>query len=155
VACRGYYAYFPTVDYRYAEGKLGRLPDLAAELVLVNVKVDLIIANADGAVRAAKKATKTIPIVFVGVSDPVGEGFVISLALPSGNATGLGIIQGALSGKRLGLLKEAFPKISRLAPLFPSGSEKYMKEQNLAAPVLGIRLVLLPVWRSTILQPHS
>jgi putative ABC transport system substrate-binding protein len=134
-----------SVEYRYAEGKLGRLPDLAAELV--RLKVDLIIATADAAVRAAKRATKTIPIVFVGVSDPVGEGFVISLAQPGGNATGLSNIQGELSGKRLELLKEAFPKISRLALLFPSGSEKYMNEQKLAAQALGIRLVLLPVRR--------
>jgi putative tryptophan/tyrosine transport system substrate-binding protein len=134
-----------SVEYRYAEGKLGRLPDLAAELV--RLKVDLIIATADAAVRAAKRATKTIPIVFVGVSDPVGEGFVISLAQPGGNATGLSNIQGDLSGKRLELLKEAFPKISRLALLFPSGSEKYMNEQKLAAQALGIRLISLPVKR--------
>jgi len=134
-----------TIEYRFAEGKLGRLPDLAVELV--RLKVDLIIATADAAVRAAKQASKTIPIVFVGVSDPVGEGFVTSLAQPGGNTTGLSILQAELSGKRLELLKEAFPQISRLAILFPSGSEKSMNEQKLAAQVLGIRLVLLPVRR--------
>jgi putative tryptophan/tyrosine transport system substrate-binding protein len=134
-----------TIEYRYAEGKLDRLPDLAAELV--RLKVDLIIATADGAVRATKRATKTIPIIFVGVSDPVGQGFVTSLARPGGNATGFGIFQGELSGKRLELLAEAFPKIFRLALLFASGSEKYMKEQRLAAEALGIRLVSLPVTR--------
>ena len=136
-----------TIEYRFAEGKLGRLPDLAVELV--RLKVDLIIATADAAVRAAKQASKTIPIVFVGVSDPVGEGFVTSLAQPGGNTTGLSILQAELSGKRLELLKEAFPQISRLAILFPSGSEKSMNEQKLAAQVLALG----PIGRKRSVSP--
>ncbi len=89
------------VDYRYAEGKLDRVPDLAAELV--RLKVDLIMAIGDPSIRAAKQATKTIPIVFVAASDPVGDGFVTSLAQPGGNATGLTNLYPELSGKRLEL----------------------------------------------------
>jgi putative ABC transport system substrate-binding protein len=130
------------IEYRYAEGKLDRLPDLAVELV--GLKVDLIVATSDFGVRAAKDATKTIPIVFVGSSDPVGDGFVTSLAQPGGTATGSSILYPELSAKRLELFKEAFPKISRLAVLTgPRGL--YMKEQKLAAQALGIQIVSFPV----------
>ena len=103
------------IEYRYAEGKLERLPALAAELV--GLKVDVIV-TVSSAVLAAKKASATIPIVFALASDPVGSGFVSSLARPGGNITGLSVMAPDLDGKRLELLKEAFPKIARVAFLW-------------------------------------
>src|SRR5215470_13718494 len=132
-----------SVEYRYAEGQLDRLPDLAAELV--RLKVDLIIVTSDPAVLAAKQATKTIPIVFIAASDPVGDAFVTSLAQPGGNATGSSNLFPELSAKRLELFKEAFPKISRLAVLSGAQVVLHMKEQKLAAQALGIQIVLFPV----------
>jgi putative tryptophan/tyrosine transport system substrate-binding protein len=102
-----------SVEYHYAEGKLSGLPDLAAELV--RLKVDLIIAAADPAVRAAKQATKTIPIVFVGVSDPVGQGFVSSLAQPGGNMTGYP--SGRVKRKKAGTTQRSFP--TDFSPCYP------------------------------------
>ena len=103
------------IEYRYAEGKLERLPALAVELV--GLKVDVIV-TVSSAVLAAKKASATIPIVFALASDPVGSGFVSSLARPGGNITGLSVMAPDLDGKRLELLKEAFPKIARVAFLW-------------------------------------
>jgi ABC-type uncharacterized transport system substrate-binding protein len=131
------------IESRYAEGKSDRLPDLAAQLV--DLKVDVILATADPSVRAAKKATQTIPIVFVNTGDPVGDGFVTSLARPGGNATGLTLLYPELSSKRLELFKEAFPKISRLAVLFGSGSVRMMNEQTIAAKALRMHVISLPV----------
>ena len=107
------------IEYRYAEGKLERLPDLAAELV--RLKVDVIVTTGPAAILAAKKASATIPIVFAGAADPVGTGFVSSLARPGGNITGLSIMAPDLDGKRLELLKEAFPKVARVAFLWQPG----------------------------------
>ncbi|MSP39186.1 MAG: hypothetical protein EXR70_11910 [Deltaproteobacteria bacterium] len=104
------------IEYRYAEGKLERLPDLAAELV--RLKVDVIVTVGAPTISAAKKASATIPIVFAGSGDPVGSGFVSSLARPGGNITGLSLMSPDLDGKRLELLKEAFPKIARVAYLW-------------------------------------
>jgi putative tryptophan/tyrosine transport system substrate-binding protein len=101
------------IEYRYAEGKVDRFPELATELV--GLKVELIVTANDATVQAAKKASSTIPIVFTTVTDPVGSGLVASLAQPGGNATGLTIMMPELDGKRLELLKEAFPKIRRVA----------------------------------------
>jgi putative tryptophan/tyrosine transport system substrate-binding protein len=113
-------------------GKLDRLPDLAVQLL--DLKVDVILASADPSVRAALKATKTIPIVFIAASDPVGDGFVNSLAKPGGNATGLSNLYPELSAKRLELLKETITKISKVVVLFgSSASLPYMKEQETAA----------------------
>jgi putative tryptophan/tyrosine transport system substrate-binding protein len=95
------------IEYRYADGKLDRLPDLAAELV--RLKVDVIVTTTSG-VLPAKKASATIPIVFAAASDPVGTGLVSSLARPGGNITGLSQMAPDLNGKRLELLKEAFPQ---------------------------------------------
>src|ERR1051325_12126595 len=95
------------IEYRYAEGKLDRLPSLASELV--QQQVDVIVTIGTPGVLAAKNATATIPIVFVSVSDPVANGVVASLARPGGNVTGVSILAPALSRKRLELLKEAFP----------------------------------------------
>ena len=109
------------IEYRYAEGKRDRLPELAAELV--RLKVDIIVVSGGVMpVRAAKNATKTIPIVMVGQgSDPVAAGLVESLARPGGNVTGITNLATELGGKRLELLKEAVPKLARVAVLYESG----------------------------------
>ncbi len=128
-------------EYRYAEGKRERLPDLAAELV--RLKVDVIVASpAPLATRAAQRATRTIPIVMGGVNvDPVEAGFVVSLARPGGNITGLTQRASRLHGKRLELLKEAFPRISRVAILWPRGHQKHaMKEVEAVGEALGIQI---------------
>jgi ABC-type uncharacterized transport system substrate-binding protein len=106
------------IEYRYAEGKPGQNPELAAELV--RLKVDIIVAaGADTLIRAAKNATRTIPIVMMGAGlDPVEAGLVESLARPGGNVTGVTNLGGDLGGKRLELLKEAVPKLARVAVLY-------------------------------------
>ena len=100
-------------ESRYAEGKLDRLPALAAELV--RLKVDVIVSAGPTVTRAAKEATVTIPIVMALDDDPVGSGFVASLARPGGNITGLSTLAPEISGKQLELLKEIVPKLSRVA----------------------------------------
>src|SRR5262250_1125212 len=105
------------VDYRYAGGKADEYQKLAAELV--SLKVDLIVVGGgSGLARAAKETTKTIPIVMTGGSDPVGAGLVASLARPGGNITGLTAIAAELAGKRLELLKETLPKLTRVGVLW-------------------------------------
>jgi putative ABC transport system substrate-binding protein len=104
------------IEYRYAEGKLDLLPSLASELV--QQQVDVIVTVGTPGVLAAKNATGTIPIVFVSVSDPVANGVVASLARPGGNVTGLSILAPELSRKRSELLKEAFPKVTRMLVLW-------------------------------------
>ncbi len=104
-------------EYRYAEGKLDRFPEIAAELVRLKVDV-IVVAGGNTLIRAAKNATKTIPIVMVGSApDPVEAGFVESLARPGGNVTGLALLVNELAGKRLELLKEGVPKLARVAVL--------------------------------------
>ena len=106
------------IEYRYAEGKRDRFPELAAELVRLKVDI-IVVAGGTGQVRAAKNATKTIPIVMFGTgSDPVETGLVESLARPGGNVTGITILNRELGGKRLELLKEAVPKLARVAVLY-------------------------------------
>ncbi len=105
-----------TIEYRYAEGKAERLPDLAAELV--RLPVDVIVTAGTNAARAAQHATRTIPIVLAAGGDPVGSGLVASLARPGGNLTGLSLMSTELEGKRLELLKEAVPTASRVGVLF-------------------------------------
>jgi putative ABC transport system substrate-binding protein len=134
-----------TIEYRYAEGKLERLPDLAAELV--RLKVDVIVAIGP-AILAAKKASSAIPIVFAGAPDPVGAGIVSSLARPGGNITGLSVMAPDLDGKRLELLKEAFPKVVRVAFLWGPGSARRnlaLTDMEAAAKALGVKLQSLPV----------
>src|SRR4029434_9083665 len=134
------------IEYRYAEGKFDRLPGLAAELV--GLKVDVLVGVTTNAVQAAKNATSTIPIVFIGVSDPVAAELVDSLARPGGNLTGFTNIAPVLSGKRLELLKETVPKLSRVAVLWDPrspGSEPQWKESQLAARELGLQLHSLEV----------
>jgi ABC-type uncharacterized transport system substrate-binding protein len=128
-------------EYRYAEGNLDRLPALADELV--RLKVDVIIAPNTPAAIAAKNATKTIPIVFIDVTDPIAAGLVDSLARPGGNITGFTTITSMLAGKRLELLKETIPKLSRVAVLWnpqDSSSVRNWKESQLPAKELGLQL---------------
>ena len=138
-----------TIEWRFAEGTRERLPDLAAELV--RLKVDLIFAETTPAVRAAKQATTTIPIVFNPLADPVGEGFVANLARPGGNVTGLTQVARELSGKRAELLTEAVPRVTRVGVLSHSGvpSERLVKimleETEAAARALGVQLRRLEV----------
>ncbi len=129
------------VEYRWAEGKLDRLRDLAAELT--RLKVDVIVTNGYPAAVAAKHVTATIPVVFSTHVDPVGTGLVTSLARPAGNLTGLTLIAPDLVGKRLELMREAVPKVSRLAVLMNSanpGFEPTLKRAEVAAETLGLKL---------------
>ena len=110
------------IEYRYAEGKRDRLPELAAELVRLKVDV-VVVSGGDPQVRAAMDATKTIPIVMLGQgSDPVAAGLIDSLARPGGNVTGITNLTPELGGKRLELLKDAVPKLVRVAVLYESAS---------------------------------
>jgi putative ABC transport system substrate-binding protein len=133
------------VDYRFAEGRFDRLPDLAAELV--RLKVDLIVATTTPAAAAAKNATATIPIVMVSVGDPVGLGLIASLARPGGNVTGQAFSAGMeIYGKQLELLKEAVPKVRRVAILSnPANPSHALAISNVraAARSLSVELQLL------------
>jgi putative ABC transport system substrate-binding protein len=134
------------IEYRYAEGKLERLPDLAAELV--GLKVDVIVTSGGVASLTAKKASATIAIVFATAGDPVGTGLVSSLAQPGGNITGLSLMAPDLDGKRLELLKEAFPKVGRVAFLWEPGGARGnlpLTEMEAVAKSLGVKLISLPV----------
>ena len=134
------------IEYRYAEGKRERLPDLAAELV--RLKVDVIVTTGARPILAAKKASATIPIVFAAATDPVGTGLVSSLARPGGNITGLSLMAPDLDGKRLELLKEAFPKVARVAFLWnrvARGETWPLTEMEAAAKALGVKLLSLEV----------
>jgi len=134
------------IEYRYAEGKGERLPDLAAELV--QLKVDVIVTTSAGATLAAKKASGTIPIVIAAAADPVGSGLVSSLARPGGNITGLSLMAPDLDGKRLELLKEAVPKVARVAFLREPGGTRGnlpLTEMEAAAKALGLKLLSLEV----------
>ncbi len=131
------------IEYRDAEGKLERLPALAAELVAL--KVDVVVAPNTVAALAARQATKTIPIVFAVAADPVTSGLVTSLARPGGNVTGLSILSPELVGKGLELLTQAIPGVSRIAVLWQPGAlgerteKDLLKEAEVAARALGMR----------------
>jgi len=134
------------IEWRYAEGKFDRLPALAAELV--RLKVDIIVTGGPQATRPAKQATSTIPIVMAQDPDPVGNGFVASLAQPGGNITGLSSLAPELSGKQLELLKEMIPRLSRLAVFGTSinpGNAQNLREAELAAKTFGVELQYLDV----------
>jgi len=134
------------IEYRYADGKSDRLPVLAAELV--RLKVNLIVTGGPAPTRAAKAATSTIPIVMAQDPDPVGIGFVASLARPGGNITGLSTVAPELSGKRLELLKEILPKLARIAVVGNSsepGNAQLLKETELAAGSIGVKLQYVDV----------
>ena len=121
------------VEYRYAEGKIDRFPELAADLVRLKVDI-LVVAGGNRIILAAKNATKTIPIVMVGSGvDPVEAGFIESLAHPGGNVTGLSMLTTELGGKRLELLKEAVPKLARVAVIY---------DPTIPAQVLDVKEVL-------------
>jgi ABC-type uncharacterized transport system substrate-binding protein len=127
------------IEYRFAEGNPDRVLDLAAELV--DLKVDVIIAIGPAAASAAKSVTQTIPIVIAASGDPVKQGLVASLARPGGNITGLTILAPEMAGKRLDLLKETFPKLSRVAVLWdPLLHKAELKEAEVAAQPLGLQL---------------
>jgi putative tryptophan/tyrosine transport system substrate-binding protein len=135
-----------TIEWRYAERKPDRLPELAAELV--RLKVDIIVTGGPTTTRAAKGATSTIPIVMTQDTDPVGNGFVASLARPGGNITGLSTLAPEISGKQLELLKEIVPKLSRVAVIGTSsnpGNAQALKQTELAAEAFGVKLEYLDV----------
>ena len=134
------------IEYRGAEGKLERIPGIVAELV--QLKVDVLVVLIPQAIRAAKQATKTIPIVMVTQEDPVAAGLIDSLARPGGNITGLATLQRDLSGKRLELLAEVVPGISRVGVLWNPNIPSMIigfKEYEAAARGLKIRLQSLEV----------
>jgi putative tryptophan/tyrosine transport system substrate-binding protein len=135
-----------TIEYRYADGKFDRLPDLAAELV--RLKVEVIVTGGPTATRPAKAATASIPVVMAQDTDPVGNGFVASLARPGGNITGLSNYHPDLSGKQLELLKEVVPGLARVAILGNSkepGNAQALKETKLAGAALKLKLQYLDV----------
>jgi putative ABC transport system substrate-binding protein len=134
------------IEQRYAEDKLDRLSALAAELV--SLKVDIIVTGGPSPTRAAKEATTTIPIVMTQVGDPVANGFVASLARPGGNITGLSTLAPEIGGKRLELLKETIPKLSRVAVFGTSTNPETaqsLEEVDLAARALKVKLQYLDV----------
>ncbi len=128
-------------DIRYTEGRTERFSAFAAELV--NLRVDVLIAASTPGAIAAKQATSTIPVVMVAVSDPVGSKLVASLARPGGNLTGLSLLAPELSAKRLDLLKQAVPPVSRVAVLWNVSNEGMMlrfRETQIAARFLGVTI---------------
>jgi ABC-type uncharacterized transport system substrate-binding protein len=134
------------VEYRYTRGNADEYPKLAAELV--SLKVDLIVVGGGSSLARAVKETTKIPIVITGGSDPVGAGLVASLARPGGNLTGLTGITAELAGKRLELLKETLPRLTRVGVLWnptDQGSAQGLKEIEIAAPTLGLEIQSLQV----------
>jgi len=137
------------LEVRYGEGRVERLSELARELV--GLKVGVIVATSDVVIAALKRETQTIPIVMVISTDPVGTGFVVSLARPGRNVTGLGNISPELSGKRLELLREAVPGLSRVAALWNPdirGAVLDYKETEGAARLMGLELRSVEVSRA-------
>jgi putative ABC transport system substrate-binding protein len=134
------------IEYRYADGKLDRLSELAAELV--RLKVDVIVTGGSAATRSAKAATHTIPIVMAQDGDPVGNRFITSLSRPGGNITGLSTLSPDLTTKRLELLKEIAPRLYRVA-VFETSTQpdnvQQRREAELAAGALGLKLHYLDV----------
>ena len=142
------------IDYRNAEGKIERYSDLVADLV--GLKVDVIFTSSTPGALAAKNATKTIPIVFTNVGDPVANGLVASLARPGGNITGLSTLAPELSGKGLELLKETIPKLSRIAVVWNPdnpGKTSSFKETEVAAQALRLQLQSLEVRGPNDVEP--
>jgi putative ABC transport system substrate-binding protein len=143
-----------SIEYRYAEGKLDRLPHLATELA--HLRLDVILTASEVGVLAAKNATSTVPIVFAVAEDAVEGGLVSSLARPGGNVTGLTVLAADLGGKRLELLKESFPKVVRVGFLWPSGGPRGnlpFTEMDSAAKAFGLKLQSLPVRGLDDFQP--
>jgi putative ABC transport system substrate-binding protein len=141
------------IERRSAEDKIERLPDLAAELV--RIKVDVIVATTDPTIAAVKRATQTIPIVMITASDPVGTGFVASLARPGGNVTGLSTMAPELGGKRLELLREVVPGLARVAVIWNPEIRGDMFTYNnttAAARTLGLQLQSVELSRAEDLE---
>ena len=141
------------LEPRFAEGKLERLPELAADLVAL--KVDVIVASSTQAIQASQNATRTIPIIMTTVGDPIGPGFVASLGRPGGNITGLTIQAPELIAKRLQLLKEAVPKVNRVAVIWDPAiihEVNGYKEAENAAHALGVQLLSMQVARAEDLE---
>ena len=142
------------IEFRYSEGKLDRERAFAAELL--GLKVAVIVTGGSGSTRAARDATTTIPIVMTQDPDPVGNGFAANLARPGGNVTGLSNLGPELTGKRLELLKEAIPKITRVAVFgtstFP-GNAQILKETELAAGALKVQLLYFDVLAANDVDP--
>jgi putative tryptophan/tyrosine transport system substrate-binding protein len=129
------------VEYRYAELRPDKLRDYASELV--RLKVEVIFASADISAQAVKAASNTVPIVFATATDPVRDGFVSSLARPGGNLTGLSLLAPELNGKRIELLKEAFPKFTKVgfvSRVITASSERSIEDATLVAKSLGLQL---------------
>ena len=134
------------IEFRYAQGKFDRLPALVAELV--GLKTDVIVTGGASVTRRVKQATDRIPIVMTNDNDPVGNGFVTSLARPGGNITGLATLTADLSGKRLELLREIIPKLSRVAVLGTStepGNAQTLKETELAGAAFNLEIRYIDV----------
>ena len=129
------------IEARFADGKPERLPDLAMELVRLHV--DVIVTSGPPSTRAARKASSTIPIVMGEDPDPVATGLVASLARPAGNITGLSSLSPEISGKRLEILKEILPKLSRVAVLGTANNPAMLREIDLAAQMLGVQIQYL------------
>jgi len=141
------------IDWRFAKGNADRLPELATELI--HLKLDLIVTGGNEATEAVKKATGTIPIVTSGSTNPVESGFVASMSHPGGNVTGLSLDAPGLSGKRLELLKESFPIITRVAVLYYPGTPSLkvtMPETEEAARLLNVQLQRVGVETSNELE---
>src|SRR5262245_30619656 len=132
------------IEYRYAEGKIDRYPELMAELVRLKVDIIVVAAGGDRGIQAIKNATKTIPIVMAGLpADPVEAGVVESLARPGGNVTGVSLLTRELDAKRLELLKEAVPKVARVAVLYdPIPSNVRTVKDDLPAAARGLGLTV-------------
>ncbi|MGH7827482.1 MAG: ABC transporter substrate-binding protein [Candidatus Binatia bacterium] len=142
------------IEYRWLEGRSARLPALAAELV--HLKVDVIVTQGEVMTRPVKKATNTIPIVMATSGDPVGAGLISSLARPAGNITGLSSVSADISGKRLQLLKEAIPTVSRVAMLYnPTivSAVLEVKGAQIVAPPLGMTVQPLEMRTPADLRP--
>ena len=142
------------IEHRYSEGNYNRLAGLAKELV--RLTPDLIVTGGSPSTRAAKEVTSSIPIVMTNDPDPVANGFVASLALPAGNVTGLSTLAPELSGKRLGILREVIPTITRIAVLATSSSPAYAPVKNeidLAAKALKLQLQYQDVLDSKDIEP--
>ena len=134
------------VEYRHESGRFDLLPDLAAELIRLNI--DVLVAVTTNAAQAAQKTTRTVPIVFMGVTDPITAGLVGSLARPGGNSTGVTNMAAILTGKRLELLKETIPKVRHVAVLWDPqapGSKPQWDESQKPARALGLQLHSMPV----------
>lgn len=143
-----------SIEWKSAEGKVDRLPTLAAELV--RRRVDIIVTTGAAPTRAAKEATKTIPIIMAQDIDPLGSGFITNLARPGGNITGLTSLSVEISGKRLELLKEIIPKLARVTVLGTStvpGTAPALGEMERAAAAFGLRLHYVNISTASDIEP--